>query len=694
MNKVIKKLILVSVTSILGFPVVSFGLQESKLPPRVFAWGNAGNRLFGESDAMIPLVGNSNQFFFMDLTGKYGNDNAGLLSAGLGSRIVVRDNTILGAYLFGDYNRTPNSNYFKVINPGIEGMTKEWDAHLNGYFPVGKKSKTMAIYTGTQAGISNTIFFSGHSQYDKLFDLVEDVGAGSDIEIGRTFTSLNQARLFGGGYYFSPKYSPAIRGVEGGIEMPLKYRGMQVGIRDSYDNINHNTNALTLRVTFGGLEQTQTADIHERMLDLIPRHLGNLRSGDGIPSQKSVVDTGGKTLIQDNIWFFNADGTPSMVEGFQSCTFEHPCIGLAQTQIDTINTLASNANFYLSSGTYNNPLMGSGLNFYNGQNVFGRTSDFTQLAIGNNRPLVNDTLIFNGDTNIYNLRVQGHSVQVLETGGMLVPFQVGVLTAPTSMGVINIYNSDINQSSTTNNAISVANNSNVSFLNIYNTNMTSDVSNSPGSLSIGVGNLRSSGLNIFDSTITTFNTDTANNNSLSFGLVNNEAGLVTIANTSINASLTHGGLLAGILNNSTVGGGNGTIMITGSTITANGNDANLVGGIFNQANNAEGDGANIDISQSTISVASNNNGGGTAAGVLTSGNGTLSLSNSSINATGDSGSISGLVVGDPTAAANVENTIISLFTSGTAVGTPIQNAGTLNDNGGNQCFQNGVPVPC
>ncbi|MFW2535367.1 hypothetical protein [Legionella sp. 28fT52] len=643
---------------------------------------------------MIPLMGNSNQNFFVDLTGKYGNDDAGLLSVGLGNRTIARDNLILGAYLFGDYNKTQNSNYFKVINPGIEGMSNEWDAHLNGYFPIGKKSKTMAVYTGTQAGIRNTMFFSGHSQYDKLFDLVEDVGAGTDFEIGRTFFSLNRARLFAGGYYFSPKYNSAIKGVEGGIEMPLKHRDMQVGIRDSYDNINHNTIALTLRITFGGLPQTQTGDIHERMLDLIPRHLGSLRSGDGIPSQESVVYTGRTALIQDNIWFFNADGTPSTVEGFQSCTFEHPCIGLAQTQIDKINTLSAGANFYLSSGTYNNPLVGSGFNFYNGQNVFGRTSDFSQLAIGNNRPLINDTLIFNGNTNIYNLRIQGQSIEILETGGMLIPFQVGVLTAPTSMGVINIYNSDINQSSTTNNVMSVANNSNVSFLNIYNTNMTSDVSNSPGSLSIGVGNLRSGGLNIYASSITTSNTDTVNNGSLAFGIVNNEVGLVTISNTSITANLMHGNLLAGILNNSTVGGGNGTIMVTGSTITANGNDVNLVGGVFNQANNVEGDSANFDILHSTIAVTSNNNGGGTAAGILTSGNGTLTLNSSSITAAGDSGSISGLVVGDPTATANFENTMISLLTSGTAVGTPTQNAGTLNNNGGNQCFENGINVPC
>ncbi|MDF1931864.1 hypothetical protein PGH45_19780 [Legionella pneumophila] len=694
MNKVIKKLTCISVASIFGFPSVSIGSQESKLPPRVFAWGNAGNRFFGEADAMIPLMGNSNQSFFLDLTGKYGDDDAGLLSAGLGSRTIVRDDTILGLYLFGDYNKTQNSNYFKVINPGIEGMTNEWDAHLNGYFPVGKKSKTMAIYTGTQAGISNTMFFSGHSQYDKLFDLVEDVGAGTDFEIGRTFF-LKPHAPFCRRLLLFPKYSPAIKGVEGGIEMPLKYRGMQVGIRDSYDNINHNTIALTLRVTFGGLEQTQTADIHKRMLDLIPRHLGNLRSGDGIPSQESVVDTGRKTLIQDNIWFFNADGTPSVVEGFQSCTFEHPCIGLAQTQIDTINSLSPNANFYLSSGTYNNPNLGSAFSFRNGQNVFGRTSDFSQLATVNDRPLLNDSLFLEGNNNIYNLQIDGHSVRNLETGGALQPFQVGVLTRSFSTGVVNIYNSNIMSNSTTNNVIAVANNSNVSFLNIYNSNMTSSITNLAGSIAVGAANLQSGTMNIYNSSISTSNTDVANNFSLAFGFVNNEVGLVNISNSTISANLVHGGLVAGVLNNnSTEGLGKGTVSITGSTITVNADDAGLAGGVFNQANNPNGISSNVDIDQSTISVTSNNNGGGTAAGVLTSGNGTVDINNSAINAAGNSGSIAGVVVGDPTATANLQNTIISVFTSGTAVGAPIINAGTLNDNGGNQCFQNGAPVPC
>ncbi|HAT1864012.1 TPA: hypothetical protein KKX76_003212 [Legionella pneumophila] len=692
MNEIIKKLTCISVVSIFGFPAVSIGSQESKLPPRVFAWGNAGNRLFGEGDAMIPLVGNSTQSFFMDLTGKYGNDDAGLLSAGLGSRTVVRDNAILGVYLFGDYNRTPNSNNFKVVNPGIEGMTRAWDAHLNGYFPVGKKSKTMAIYTGTQAGISNTVFFSGHSQYDKLFDLLEDVGAGTDFEIGRTFLSLNRTRLFAGGYYFSPKYSSAIKGVEGGIEMPLKYRGMQVGIRDSYDNINHNTIALTLRVTFGGLEQTPTADIHERMLDLIPRHLGNLRSGDGIPSQESVVYTGRKTLIQDNIWFFNADGTPSLVEGFQSCTFEHPCIGLAQTQIDTINTLASNANFYLSSGTYNNPDVGSGFSFYNGQNISGRTSNFMQLATGGDRPLLNDSLLLNGNNNVYNMRVFANSILNIDTGGMTQPFTTGVLVTPSATGVVNIYNTDVVSRGTTVSAAAVVNNSPTTTLNINNSTLASSILNIPGAITIGAANVSSGSLNINGSSITVTESDLINNFDIAFGVVNNENGTVNIANTNIAVSSTNAGLTAAVLNNST--NAPGIINITGSTLTVLADNSNLTADVFNQANNISGVGGTVNIDQSSLSMTSNNNGGGLGAGVFNTAASTVNLTNSVITSSGNEGTIAGILNSDPLSTVNFQNNSISLNLSGTAIGMPIINGGTVDDNGGNQCFQNGVPVPC
>jgi hypothetical protein len=691
-SKAIKNLTALSAAILFLFHMVSFGSPGEKLPTRVFVWGNAGNRFFGEGDAMIPLIGNRNQTFFVDLTGKYGNDDAGLLSAGLGNRTIVRDNMILGAYVFGDYNKTPNSNYFKVINPGIEGMTSEWDAHLNGYFPVGDRSKTMAIYSGSQAGVSNTIFFSGHSQYDKLFDLVEDVGAGTDFEIGRTFFSLNHARFFAGGYYFSPKYSSTIKGVEGGIEMPLKYRALQVGVRDSYDNLNHNTIALTLRVSFGGLEQTTPPDIHQRMLDLIPRHLGSLRSGDGIPSEESIVDTGRRILLQDNIWFFRADGTPSVVEGVQSCTFEHPCIGLAQTQIDKINTLATNANFYLSSGTYNNPNVGTGFNFYNGQNISGRTINFEQLATGSDRPLLNDSLLLNGNNQVNNLRVFANSDLSIVTGGGTSLFKTGVLVTTTATGEVNVNNTDVVSTSTTVSSGAVINNSPTATLNINNSTLASGVVNIPGGIALGAGNVSSGILNINGTSIAVTQSDVANTFGLAFGVVNNENGTINIANSNIDVSSNNAELTAGMLNNSTFGPGK--INVTGSTITVLGNNSSLTADVFNQ-NTVPGMGGTVNIAQSSLFMTSNNGGAGAfGTGIFNVGDSTVNLINSDITSSGNIGTISGISNLSALSIVNIENDTIVINTSGTAVGVPIINAGILNNNGGNQCFQNGAPVPC
>lgn len=662
------------------------------LPPRVSLWGSSGTNTFGEGDAMIPLWGNPNQILYGDITAKYGDDRAWLASVGLGGRKIIHGNSIFGAYLFGDYNKTPSANYFTVLNPGIELMSNQWDGHLNAYLPIGQKNKLMGVFTGNQIGINNTIFFAGHTEYDTLFDLLEDVGPGADIEIGRTFSSFKRTRVFAGGYYFTPKYTADINGVEAGIEMPLKHKSAFVEVRDSYDNINHNTLVLTLRFTLGGLDKTGEPDIHDRMLDRIPRHLGNLNNGDGIPSEKDIVNTGRTAVVRDNIWFFNADGAPSVVQGLQNCTFEHPCIGLAQAQIDAINTLAPNANFYLSTGTYNNPAVGTGFNFYNGQNIFGRMSGFTQSATGNARPLLNDSLLLNGNNNVCNVRIFANSELNVDNGGVILPIHTGALVTASATGEINIYNTDIVANATTLNAAAVINNSSTAIFNINNSTLTSSILNIAGGLAIGAGNISSGTININGSSITVTESDTVNNFNLVFGVVNNENGLINITNSNIAVSSTNSGLTAGVLNNSTVG--TGIVNITGSTISAIGENTNLVADVFNQANNISGIGGTVNIDQSSLSMTSNNNGGGLGAGIFNSAKSTVNLTNSVITSSGNDGTIAGILNSDPLSTLNFQNNSISVNLSGTATGTPIINGGTVNDNGGNQCFQNGLPVPC
>lgn len=662
------------------------------LPPRVSLAGTFGNNTFGEGDAMFPLYGNPNKILFGDVDVKVGDDSAYLLSLGLGARKVINNDMILGAYLFGDYNKSPNANYFTVLSPGVEYMSKLWDVHLNGYLPVGRKCQYMGTFTGSQVGETNTVFFRGHSEYDSLFNLLEDVGPGAEVEVGRIFPSFQRARVSAGTYFFTPKYTSNVNGLEAGIQMPLKFKGTSVEARDSYDNVNKNTFVLTVRWTFGGLDQSGEPDIHSRMLDRIPRHLGNLNNGNGIPSQKKIVNTGRTAVVRDNIWFFNPGATQTTVEGFQSCTFENPCLGLSQTQITTINGLSPNANFYLNSGTYNNPNVGNAYTFFYGQNVFGRTNNFMQLATGNDRPLLNDSVVLSGNNNIYNLQIVGNSELSINSSGTLISIQTGILVAESATGTVNVNNTDVFAVANTLNAAGVVNGSPTATLNINNSTLNSAITNMAGGIAIGSANISSGTLNINNTTINVSQSNAVNNFDISFGVVNNESGTVNISNTEINVSGLNGGLAAAVLNNSTVG--QGTINISNSTLTVATDGNNLTADVFNQANNGSGVGGTVNINQSTLSMTSNNNAGGTGAGIFNTADSTVNVSNSSITANGNDGTIAGIINADALSKLIFQNNRIAVNLTGTAVGAPIVNGGTATDNGGNQCFQNGVPVAC
>lgn len=433
------------------FPVGNGQVANSllPLPPRVSIWGSSGTNTFGEGDAMIPIWGNLDQTFYGDISAKYGDDRAWFVSGGLGGRKIILNNTILGAYLFTDYNKTPDANYFTVLSPGVELMTNTWDGHLNGYVPVGKKSKSMGIFPGSQLGMPNTSFFRGHTQYDYLFNSLENVGSGMDLEIGHTFNTfsyLKRTRAFAAGYYFAPKDAQNVRGIQAGFEMPLNYKWASVEVRDSYDNLNHNTFVLTLSFTFGGLDKTGEPNIHDRMLDRIPRHLGNLNNGDGIPSQNVIVNTGQTTITEDNIWFFQQGASTLNGVTFDQCTFENPCIGINQNVINSIDTLNKNALFYFAPGNYfpiASPAPSAGpLLLNNGQTFWGRTSNYKNPASGGNRAIFNGVLQLSGNNTLDSVQIVNDSVDEALSNGFQLS-KTGVHILPNSNGNIILHNVNI-----------------------------------------------------------------------------------------------------------------------------------------------------------------------------------------------------------------------------------------------------------
>lgn len=369
----------------------------SPLLPRVSVTGMVGNTLFGEADVMFPIAGNANELFYTDIQGKLGqgknqNDTAWMSSMGTGYRRIINNYNLLGAYLFVEGDQTQQHNRFLLLNPGIEKLGVNWDFRVNGYFPIGTKKKFTYSAFGDQIGISNAVQFQGHQQFGRIFNFYEEIGSGGDAEFGHHFANLHQLALYGGGYSFNMQDHSNIHGIEGRIEYPLNPY-LTILVSDTYDNEAHNTIAAGLRLSMGGVRSCP-ANIYSKILDPIQRNLGALSQGNGIPSVQ-VRRKGPITLERDNIWFFtqNKGAIFDLTQGTSGCgTFENPCLGdqFTQNTIDTIDGIAKNANFYFNGGNY--PLLTSknsgdsgqvALNA--GQNIFGRTADYTLPAQGNAR---------------------------------------------------------------------------------------------------------------------------------------------------------------------------------------------------------------------------------------------------------------------------------------------------------------------
>lgn len=363
---------------------------------------------FFAGDMLFPFSGNNDWIGFVDGAGKYGEDKAWLGSIGAGWRGIL-SNQLWGAYLFGDRNVSINNQDFWVLNPGLEWMNTRIDTHLNAYIPISSKTQTIGTFPGNQLGINGAFYFQEHTLYEYLFNILDATGPGLDAEVGYTWNNWYSLRTFVGGYHFNMAEGPSISGVEGGIEFPYNEH-ISILIHDSYDRVQHNTFMGTLRIVFGAIPKTPLPDVHTRLLDPFQRHLGAYQTGGGIPIN-TVTKRLNKTLQTNNIWFFNEGGALfNLANGFSNCTYENPCGEFSQSALDGIDTLSLNAKLWVNTGTYNNPLPGTGFTLRSGQNTYGRTQYFHLAATGTNRPILNDTFILSGNNVLENLQINGQTI--------------------------------------------------------------------------------------------------------------------------------------------------------------------------------------------------------------------------------------------------------------------------------------------
>ena len=369
------------------------------LPPRLSALAYASDYTVGQADLMLPMHGNTNQNLYVDPALSYGTDNQNEFDLGVGYRWVHNQAAILGGYLFGGYSRLDNNARIWIANPGIEALGSRWDAHLNGYFPMGDRHANVGTRMNT--------FFTGHSQVGNLLVVEQFVGSGVDGKVGYQLFPDSSWKAYLGSYFFSPAETRNVWGGAAGVEYWFTQNVKVIGAY-SYDKLRRSTYALGLGVEWGGTRLHRTdPTLEERLTDPVERNLAELGRGSKIPTTIKNQSTGITVVLANNIAFFSQTGGPNnggLGLGFANCTFENPCgpTDFTQTSVNTLGGLLPNTQFYFNGGTYTSS--GGTINLISGQSLQSRTADYTQPATDAARStLISNTLRLQGNNTIQNM---------------------------------------------------------------------------------------------------------------------------------------------------------------------------------------------------------------------------------------------------------------------------------------------------
>jgi hypothetical protein len=380
-----------------GGPEIAMAPPWTPLDAGISLYGMGGNGWTAIGDALIPMFGQANGFVFIDPQIYYHSDqnHEGNYSGDIGAgyrRLVDNNIGILGAYVFGDFNRGNNDKEFWFVSPGIERLGQILDFSANAYIPVSSQRQNTGTEFADQAGDSSQITFEGHNQFDALVNTFDSVGYGGDIQVGVHIPYFRNSEVFVGGYYFSPKDNDNVGGGAVRLQVPVN-RYLSVLLSEAYDSEYHNTLKAGLTLWFGGRHTGYdfTGNLAERLVDPIQRNLVAVAGGSftAQPILSGFENTGETQLELSNISFFVPDAPAGGVQPVQGDgTFENPYVGMTQANVDNAN-VQNNRNFYIDSGTYN-PVYGMNNDYIilNNDQLFGRQKEFREAAQGAARPLM------------------------------------------------------------------------------------------------------------------------------------------------------------------------------------------------------------------------------------------------------------------------------------------------------------------
>ncbi len=194
--------------------------DQNKWQGHVEAEGKWGTeRSLGEIGVFLPAWQNNNTLIFGDVRGRFDDQDSSEGNFGLGLRHQINRQWIVGGYTFYDRRRTENNNIFDQATIGIEALSENIEARINGYIPESDE-KTVIPATGTStAGLAT----------GGTFQLVTTTGGGVveralpgfDAEIGYKFDLPQNWEFwaYGGGFHFSADGYDDVTGPRGRLEL-------------------------------------------------------------------------------------------------------------------------------------------------------------------------------------------------------------------------------------------------------------------------------------------------------------------------------------------------------------------------------------------------------------------------------------------------------------------------------------------
>ncbi len=395
---------------------------EDKWRPYIdFEFKPGNDRTIGQSDIVIPVAQDEKSLLTANIRTMIADDIRNEFSIGANYRQIYDNSYIIGGYGFYDRRYTSQSNQFNQATFGLEFMSTNWDARLNGYIPFGDKEKL------ADTGVTPSV--TGTTIQLNAFDLVEKAVGGMDIEFGGKIPVLEDTRAYIGVYHFDASGVDNVTGPRARIETrihDLDFLGagsrLTLGAEIQHDDARDTQSfaIARLRIPFNGSKKTKNHSVLERrMLDPIIRDVDIITQKNTIitGTEAANVDINGANVQMDNIIFVSASGTVGAT-GTQDdpTTLDNPLTQAPNTLviIDGADGSISNEDFTIGTTTY----------------IAGAASDVVLTGIeysasynaGGVRPTISDPnfsgngFIFADNSGIQGLDFQGSTQTLLFNG--------------------------------------------------------------------------------------------------------------------------------------------------------------------------------------------------------------------------------------------------------------------------------------